>query len=129
MSKKLLLLAILFSIFNSQFSIIHAQDTTSPGARWWWLGSAVDKENLRWNMEQYASHGIGALEITPLYGVKGNETNNNTQIMVGRNTENKPGENIYNRTNIGPNNTNINYKISVYTKRSERNAEKNKQNP
>ena len=76
MSKKLLLLAILFSIFNSQFSIIHAQDTTSPGARWWWLGSAVDKENLRWNMEQYASHGIGALEITPLYGVKGNETNN-----------------------------------------------------
>ncbi len=59
---------------------------------------------------------------------KGNETNNNTQIMVGRNTENKPGENIYNRTNIGPNNTNINYKISVYTKRSERNAEKNKQN-
>ncbi len=76
MSKKLLLLAILFSIVNFQLSIIHAQDTTSPGARWWWLGSAVDKENLRWNMEQYASHGIGALEITPLYGVKGNETNN-----------------------------------------------------
>ena len=76
MSKKLLLLAILFSIVNSQFSSVHAQDTTSPGARWWWLGSAVDKENLRWNMEQYASHGIGALEITPLYGVKGNEANN-----------------------------------------------------
>ena len=27
-------------------------------------------------MEQYASHGIGALEITPLYGVQGNEANN-----------------------------------------------------
>ncbi len=50
--------------------------TAKPGARWWWLGSAVDKENIRWNMEQYASHGIGALEITPLYGVKGNQANN-----------------------------------------------------
>ena len=44
-----------------------------PGARWWWLGSAVDKENLRWTMEEYAHHGIGALEITPIYGVQGND--------------------------------------------------------
>ena len=50
--------------------------TAKPGARWWWLGSAVDKANLRWNMEQYAAHGIGALEITPLYGVQGNSKNN-----------------------------------------------------
>ena len=47
-----------------------------PGARWWWLGSAVDKENLRWTMEEYARHGIGALEITPIYGVQGNDKNN-----------------------------------------------------
>ncbi|MBR2233068.1 MAG: glycosyl hydrolase family 2 [Prevotella sp.] len=47
-----------------------------PGARWWWLGSAVDKENLQWNMQEYAKHGIGALEITPLYGVQGNDRNN-----------------------------------------------------
>ena len=46
------------------------------GARWWWLGSAVDKENLRWTMQEYANHGIGALEITPLYGVQGNQKNN-----------------------------------------------------
>ena len=46
------------------------------GARWWWLGSAVDKENLRWTMEEYANHGIGALEITPIYGVQGNQANN-----------------------------------------------------
>ena len=26
------------------------------GARWWWLGSAVDKENLRWTMQEYANH-------------------------------------------------------------------------
>lgn len=45
------------------------------GARWWWFGSAVDTANIRWNMEQYASHGIGAVEITPIYGVQGNEQN------------------------------------------------------
>ena len=47
-----------------------------PGTRWWWLGSAVDKENLQWNLQQYAHHGIGAVEITPLYGVQGNQANN-----------------------------------------------------
>ncbi|MBR2234546.1 MAG: glycosyl hydrolase family 2 [Prevotella sp.] len=47
-----------------------------PGTRWWWLGSAVDKENLQWNLREYAKHGIGAVEITPIYGVQGNEANN-----------------------------------------------------
>ena len=46
------------------------------GTRWWWLGSAVDKENLGWTMQEYANHGIGAVEITPLYGVQGNQENN-----------------------------------------------------
>ena len=46
-----------------------------PGTRWWWLGSAVDRKNLEWNLQEYAKAGIGAVEITPLYGVKGNEKN------------------------------------------------------
>ncbi|MFR9165449.1 MAG: glycosyl hydrolase [Dysgonomonas sp.] len=46
-----------------------------PAARWWWLGSAVDKENLKYNIEEYARKGMGGLEITPIYGVKGNEAN------------------------------------------------------
>lgn len=46
-----------------------------PGIRWWWMGSAVDKENLGWNLDQYAKAGIGAVEITPLYGVQGNDKN------------------------------------------------------
>ena len=45
------------------------------GSRWWWLGSAVDKDNLQWNLKQYADHGIGSLEITPIYGVQGNQQN------------------------------------------------------
>ena len=47
-----------------------------PGLRWWWLGSAVDTTNLHWALQQYASHGMGAVEITPIYGVQGNEDNN-----------------------------------------------------
>ena len=45
------------------------------GTRWWWMGSAVDKDNLQWNLSEYARAGIGAVEITPLYGVQGNEKN------------------------------------------------------
>jgi hypothetical protein len=36
----------------------------------------VDRENLQWNLREYAKHGIGAVEITPIYGVQGNDANN-----------------------------------------------------
>ncbi len=44
-----------------------------PWTRWWWLGNAVDKENITYNLEQMAKAGIGGVEITPIYGVKGYE--------------------------------------------------------
>ena len=49
--------------------------TAKPAARWWWLGSAVDENNLSYNMEEYAHAGLGELEITPIYGVQNNEEN------------------------------------------------------
>lgn len=52
------------------------QHIAQPGVRWWWLGSAVTHEGITWQMQQMASHGVGALEITPLYGVQGNDENN-----------------------------------------------------
>ena len=72
----------LFFIFYFLFSPVGAQSWPTPrpeakaGTRWWWLGSAVDKENLQWNLSEYARAGIGAGEITPLYGVQGNDKNN-----------------------------------------------------
>lgn len=74
----------LISIFAASccVAVALAQSWPAPnpeakaGTRWWWLGSAVDKENLQWTMQQYADHGIGAIEITPLYGVQGNQKNN-----------------------------------------------------
>ena len=44
-----------------------------PGLRWWWLGSAVDEANIDFQMEEFAAKGFGTVEITPLYGVQGNE--------------------------------------------------------
>ena len=76
------LLTLIALVLTQAFAPLHAQEwptanpEAKPGARWWWLGSAVDKENLQWNIQQYAQHGIGALEITPIYGVQGNEANN-----------------------------------------------------
>ena len=71
---------LLFSLSIATASLAQqwpqAQREAKPGTRWWWLGSAVDEENLQWNLQQYADKGIGAVEITPLYGVKGNSENN-----------------------------------------------------
>ncbi|MPY89150.1 MAG: glycoside hydrolase family 2 [Luteitalea sp.] len=50
-----------------------AQNTEKPWTRWWWPGSAVDKENLTWQLEQLAAAGIGGVEITPIYGARGDE--------------------------------------------------------
>jgi len=76
--KKILILCLICC----GYSTAQAQSWPTPlpeakaGTRWWWLGSAVDKAGLEWNMSEYARVGIGAVEITPLYGVKGNDHNN-----------------------------------------------------
>ena len=73
---------VLFLLLCCGMADLHAQQwptpqpEAKPGTRWWWLGSAVDKDNLQWNLSEYARVGIGAVEITPLYGVKGNDKNN-----------------------------------------------------
>ncbi|HNY80099.1 MAG: glycosyl hydrolase [Sedimentisphaerales bacterium] len=46
---------------------------TKPWTRWWWMGSIVDEKNLTTEMQKYAAAGLGGLEITPIYGVKGYE--------------------------------------------------------
>ncbi|HTQ40622.1 MAG TPA: glycosyl hydrolase [Pirellulales bacterium] len=46
---------------------------TKPWSRWWWLGNITTEDGLKTAMEQYAAAGLGGLEITPIYGVKGEE--------------------------------------------------------
>jgi len=45
-----------------------------PWTRWWWEGSAVNPQDLTHLMTQYQQAGLGGLEITAIYGVKGAES-------------------------------------------------------
>jgi hypothetical protein len=45
-----------------------------PWTRWWWLGNAVDKANLTRELTDFAAHGLGGVEVTPVYGAKGYES-------------------------------------------------------
>lgn len=46
---------------------------TRPWTRWWWLGNAVDTPGLAYNLQAFQQAGLGGVEITPIYGVKGFE--------------------------------------------------------
>jgi hypothetical protein len=47
--------------------------TAKPWTRWWWLGSIGTKQEFTAEMKRYATAGLGGLEITPIYGVRGEE--------------------------------------------------------
>ncbi len=54
---------------------IPVSQEAKPYTRWWWLGSAVDSVGIDYNLTEFAKVGIGGVEITPIYGVKGNDAN------------------------------------------------------
>ncbi|MFK7925823.1 MAG: glycosyl hydrolase [Bacteroidia bacterium] len=78
-------LLLLFIFLISNIDSLQAQDetelgiqitnTNKPWTRWWWMGSAMDKKNIRSTLIQYQQAGLGGVEITPIYGVKGEEAN------------------------------------------------------
>ncbi|WP_083227968.1 glycosyl hydrolase [Mucilaginibacter sp. PPCGB 2223] len=74
--RKIYLIVIFLLTCLHSFSQINWPAITKqakPWARWWWQGSAVNKPDLTTNLETYSKAGIGGLEITPIYGVKGQE--------------------------------------------------------
>ncbi len=72
------LLTFIFAFLVLQTSILAQKtiDTTKPWAYWWWLGSAVSKEGISQNLQEYAAAGFGGLHVIPIYGVKNNQQNN-----------------------------------------------------
>lgn len=46
---------------------------SKPWTRWWWLGNAVNRRDLSTALAQYERAGLGGLELTPIYGVRGEE--------------------------------------------------------
>src|SRR5215204_57729 len=76
MQKRLLLffsLALLFQFSEAQLKWPAISQQTKPWTRWWWEGSAVNNNDLTWNLEQYKAAGLGGVELTPIYGVYGYE--------------------------------------------------------
>ena len=47
---------------------------SKPWTRWWWLGNAVNKPELSKALAKYEQAGLGGLELTPIYGVRGEES-------------------------------------------------------
>ena len=75
--KTIKLFAILLLFFtgaNAQIQWPVITQTAKPWTRWWWQGSAVNKTDLSVAMKKYQLAGLGGLEITPIYGVKGYES-------------------------------------------------------
>jgi hypothetical protein len=44
-----------------------------PWAWWWWHGSAVDETNIAHELQCFHDAGLGGVQITSIYGVKGAE--------------------------------------------------------
>lgn len=44
-----------------------------PWTYWWWMGSAVEKEELCKNLDMLEKAGLGGVHIIPIYGAKGHE--------------------------------------------------------
>ncbi len=68
------LLSITCSLSFGQAKWKPITQQTKPWSRWWWEGNAVNPKDLTYNMETYQKAGLGGLEITPIYGVKGEES-------------------------------------------------------
>ena len=58
---------------QSELNLPVETNESRPWTYWWWMGSAVDKQNLSDLLEQYSKAGIGGVHIVPIYGVKGDE--------------------------------------------------------
>ncbi len=71
----LLLLVAGYGVAAGQSAIPWPKITrdAKPWVRWWWLGNAVDTPGLQYNLRSFQQAGIGGVEITPIYGVKGYE--------------------------------------------------------
>ncbi|MDZ7637641.1 MAG: glycosyl hydrolase [Bryobacterales bacterium] len=52
-----------------------------PWTVWWWFGSNATEEDLRWELAQMDEHGIGGVEINPIYAM---EADNEADGVVSR---------------------------------------------
>ena len=56
---------------------------TRPWAWWWWHGSAVDETNIAHELQRFHDAGLGGVQITTIYGVKGAEARDIPYLSPG----------------------------------------------
>ena len=79
MIKRILFINLLLFIFSAavpqktELAWPEITRENKPWTRWWWPGSIVNPNDLTAAMEEYKKAGLGGLELTVIYGVKGQE--------------------------------------------------------
>ncbi|MDP4222349.1 MAG: glycosyl hydrolase [Bacteroidota bacterium] len=75
MLKKVLFIALFFPqiAMAQQISWPEITRLNKPWTRWWWPGSIVTQKDLTAAVEKYKAAGLGGMEVTVIYGVKGEE--------------------------------------------------------
>ncbi len=66
-------LIIISTITFAQLEWPEIKQENKPWTRWWWMGNILPENEVSAAMEAYKNAGLGGLEITPIYGVKGYE--------------------------------------------------------
>ncbi|MGC8744962.1 MAG: glycosyl hydrolase [Verrucomicrobiia bacterium] len=56
---------------KTPFSWIEPDQTAKPWSYWWWMGSAVDEQNISRELQRLQKAGWGGVHIIPIYGAKG----------------------------------------------------------
>jgi hypothetical protein len=66
----------LYLFLSGLVAVGQSVSTAKPWTYWWWMGSAVNESDIRYQLTTFAKSGLGGVHIIPIYGVKGNEANN-----------------------------------------------------
>ena len=69
-----LFLLFVWPAFGQQDVWPTVKKETKPWARWWWMGSAVNEKNLASSLDVLRQAGFGGVEIAPIYGAMGYES-------------------------------------------------------
>ena len=62
---KLILISFIFSMVSCQSENNWPEigNEQKPWTYWWWMGNAVDKENISWNLKKYQRAGLGGVQL------------------------------------------------------------------
>ena len=68
-----LIFTVLTFFFLNKASGQQEYQTAKPWTYWWWMGSAVNKADIKKQLVAFEKAGLGGVHIIPIYGVKGFE--------------------------------------------------------